>query len=415
MKKIQTGPLNFRLFLVFSAVLTVCGLFVSGCDLFTYKRPFADAYYNNNFIAAIGFDQFVGDDPTIPPIPVPDPVTGITPSVAVTGQWDFGYRYSNWDGTNYMTLSPTNLPGDPGLTAAAFSSVPAGLDSDAPVYRLELVNLIAGGDFEGTPALAEWTKDATINSSFGLLPNSAAGGIHNQSLQITLASKTSYVLFTIPNSVHTLEQAKGYQLDFKWNTTELGPTGRVLVKEASPLIESGTSVTFKPGTKIATSIFTVKDTNVLQFAADTPLSLVVDDITVKKIIPAQLRLLLTVPETNPTLESLLYRFSFWVCEDPSVGANTSPYYLNQLRADMQPVSGNSTMATTPSPYEYLINGDPATYGWQKMTVDINNGNLQFIDKTGTKPVMELMIDLEGSIPGRILIAQPELRCYPDGY
>ena len=62
----------------------VLGAF-SSCNLFTYTRPFADEYYDSNYIASIGFDKFVGADTAVP-----------SSSSPVTGSWDFTYRYESW-------------------------------------------------------------------------------------------------------------------------------------------------------------------------------------------------------------------------------------------------------------------------------------------------------------------------------
>lgn len=400
MKKIHGIPKkNSFLFCVVS-VLAITTILITGCDLFASKQTFSDAYYDNNFIAAIGFDQFEGANTAIP----------AAEALPVTGRWDFAYRYQTWDGFPYMTLTPASVAsGDPGTTASAFGTVPAGLAADAPVYRLTLANLIEGGDFEGATPEAGWTKD-NITSPVSFLDVPSGTSIDHW-LQMSLSNPSHFVEYAIPATIHTFQASKGYQLAFRWDATDA-----INAINADKITTNGSSTTFNSNDYTASSLFTADAVNTLRFATDKTLSLSIDDITVKRdtsISSAQLRLLLTVKETEPSLESLMYRFTFWVCEDPQISAIASPYALDTLKAEMLPVSGYSTVTTEPSPDNYVYTNDTASYGWKKMTVSVTNGNLQFTTKT--LPVLELVINLDLATPGQILIAQPELRCYPDGY
>lgn len=391
MKKIRGIPKKNCFLLCFVPVVAIATLVIAGCDLFAYKQPFSDAYYKNNFIVSIGFDQFEGANTAIP-------ASDVLPT---TGRWDFAYRYQAWDGFPYMTLALTSTAsGDPGTTASAFGSVPAGLAVDAPVYRLSLANLIEGGDFEGASPTDGWTNagGATLEVPPGI-------GI-NHRLQMSLSSAYHFINYEIPDPSHMFQASKGYQLAFRWDSTDVINAEKIKINDMS-------SVTFNTINHTASSLFTADVVNNLRFVTDTALALSIDDITVKKIIPARLRLLLTVKETQPSLESLLYRFSFWVCEDPQIGAIASPYVLDTLKAEMLPVDSASIMATEPSPYNYTYSNDVTSHGWKKMTVSVTNGNLQFT--SSILPVLELVINLDLATPGQILIAQPELRCYPDGY
>jgi len=391
MKKIQERVKKVRKILILTSVMTASAVFLPGCDLFAYKRPFPDAYYENNFIEGIGFDQFAGADATVPAEPV-------------TGMWDFAYRYTDWDGYDYMTRTSAGVAGD-------YPSVPSGLSATAPVYRLKLVNLISGGDFEGVSIpVADWTKDNVLfpnDSSWTILNGTVAGAINNDSLSFNLTKDTHFIQYNM-NLPSTFISDQGYEIDFKWILKD-GNYDMVSLNT----IDGSAPVNFSSN-NTAESRFIRLASNFLYFGSTSSgLELTIDDITVKKTIPAQLRLLLKISDTNPPLESLLYRFSFWVYEDPSVGAYTSPYHLDTLKADMQPVLDNSTLSKISVPEKYEYNS--SSTGWKKMTVEVNNGNLQFIGADPAKPVLELIIDLDESLPGQVLIAQPELRCYPDGY
>jgi hypothetical protein len=89
---------------------------------------------------------------------------------------------------------------------------------------------------------------------------------------------------------------------------------------------------------------------------------------------------------------------------------------------MQKIEPYSSISAFATPGEYVVND---TLSWRKMTLETQNGNLVLLDESGTVPVLELIINLDTDsqttttkIPaaaGRVFIAQPELRAYPDGY
>ena len=147
----QDATAGFSRFWVSRATpLTLAALlFAASCDLFTYKRPFPDAYYENNFIANIDFDENVcADGPaTVWVNPAAIPPDAIYPDldgkpVPVTGRWDLAYRYDEgWEGFNYITVLDT------AQTASAYGGA-TGLVPNAPVYRVEVANLVQGGNFE---------------------------------------------------------------------------------------------------------------------------------------------------------------------------------------------------------------------------------------------------------------------------
>jgi len=81
-----------------------------------------------------------------------------------------------------------------------------------------------------------------------------------------------------------------------------------------------------------------------------------------------------------------------------------------MKIDMQDTGSSSLSKSVDSNYSYSTTPG----GWQKMAVRVDNGNLQ-IDSGATGAVLELIIDLDSSLTGTVLLAQPELRAYPDGY
>lgn len=365
---------------------------VSSCNLFTYTKPFADEYYTSNYIANIGFDKFVGADTTVP-------------SSSVTGSWDFTYRYENWDQYPYMTLEKVSDSGYETAGGSGFSgeTLPDGLSSSAPVYRLELKNLVQGGDFEASGAATTgWT---ITPSSYGTPTVEAvsSGAINGQSLSLTFKqdASSSYALAAVSGQFVTGNQ---YSLDFRWLYSGTWPNEQGMTIDGDP-------IGFNTETNHATKQFSVgSSVPPLVFAPEGSVSrLTIDDLTVRKTGSMRLRLLLASTDTTPSLGSFLYRFTFWVHEDPSVGASTSPYHLDVLAPNMLPTDYSTMSTKTYGSYAY----SSTSSGWTKMTVEVENGNLQFSD--ATKPVLELIIDLDSSLPGRVLLAQPELYAYPDGY
>jgi hypothetical protein len=370
-------------------------LAVSSCNLFTYTRPFADEYYTSNYIANIGFDKFVGADTAVP-------------SSSVTGSWDFTYRYDNWDKYPYMTLEKVADSGYETAGGSGFTgeTLPSGLSSSAPVYRLELKNLVQGADFEAsgyTPLTQGWSVTYNTTPLAATVSTISSGSINGTSLSLKFPKDTSATYVFVPVSDQFVS-GNQYSLDFRWlyeSSTWPNEQGVTI---------NGDPVAFNTVTKHATKQFSVgSSVPPLVFAPESIPSLTIDDLTVRKTGSMRLRLLLTPSDTMPSLGSFLYRFTFWVHADPSVGTLTSPYHLDVLAPNMLPTDYSTMSTKTYGSYTY----SSTSSGWTKMTVEVENGNLQFSDVT--KSVLELIIDLDSSLPGRVLLAQPELRAYPDGY
>jgi len=419
--------------------LTACALGAAAvslvsCDLFTYKRPFDDAYYDNNFIAGIGFDNFVGSDGPGAIWADPTAGTGVAlfpdgngQPIPVTGSWDFSYRYdASWesDGGAYMSLTPTSVAdGDPGTTAADFGTVPDGLAGTAPVFRLELANLVTGGDFEAGSVGAEWSTDGAVSSSVSILSSGSTGLSDGAGVYVSLTDAGAYAEYSLSQAFTTgfsLFPGQQYLLGFLSDgkdvlagVTDAGVSLDEDVDKLTPLMQA-----VSPGAYRSEFLFQAGGTDALRFQIFQDPSIVVDHMTLKRgDLGLQLRLLLTRDQAVPVLESLLYKFTYWIREDSlAVPANpgAAPYRLDTLKSAMSGVPGNSSLSSGLDPLEYAY--DSSSVGWKKMTAYVENGNLQFesgID--GADPVLELTIDLSDARPGRILIAQPELRAYPDGY
>jgi len=378
-------------------------LLSASCEYFTYKRPFTDPYYDANFIGHIGFDRLLA----AADLPPADPATGVRSPVF--GRWDFAYRYQNWDGFEYLSLEPVSDAGFETAGGAGFASVPDGLQPSAPVYRLELLNLASGGDFEApadNPAVSGlWSVGGTVvpPSTFALVTIGAING-RSAALAVVENSPVSY-LISPPAGLFT--QGSLYSVDFRWKSADGFPSGTSNLIRMNEQLEPFSA---NPQSFHASSQFLASGSGADRIKFEVPIGWngSIDDVTVKKVGGMELRLLLRQADTEPELKDLLYRFSVWVHADPSVGASSSPYRLEQLEAQMQatPVSIVSTKPRS----RY----DVAAGGWQIVEVEVESGNLMFPDES-PEPVLELVIDLDRSLPGRVLLAQPELRAYPDGY
>jgi hypothetical protein len=263
--------------------------------------------------------------------------------------------------------------------------------------------MITGGDFETGPGT--WTLTPLTGTSTRTLINSV--GINNWTMLLTLNATDTNQYLLSPVSGMMLTGGE-YIADFRWrgDTPIFSDSLYVYINAYS-----GSSFLFNTNTYHAYMQFSSRG----ELAGDNLafhlnwIGGLIDDVTVRKVARHQLRLLLLPGETNPPLEEFQYIFSFWVHADPLVTAASSPYHLDRLGIKMSETAVSTV--TTKSDPEYTYAPDA---GWRKLSVKVDNGNLQVKDDAAGA-VLELIVDLDNSLPGRILITQPELRAYPDGY
>lgn len=362
-----------RRFRRFALFLALGLLFLPGCDLFKYERPFPDEYYSTNFIAGIGFDQFVGADDAVP-------------ALVETGSWDCAYRYaSGWTTNHYDFLGLTSL----GQTAGDYPSVPAGLDPTAPVYRLELDNLAIDGDFEVGNGGA-WTFSA--GASANRIEDPPSSGAYLMRLS---AGSGEYIEWT-PSLEAAAAGLASYR--FTMNVSVTSPdAGKVYVNDE------------EQGTVSVDSVFVVPSSSILpfEFRFEPPTTesnfsdIRIDNARLTMSAGAVVRLRLTRTQTALTLESGIYEFSVWVREDASVVAGEDPYALDSITIKAKSLRGFMNANST----SYALSGS----GWRKISVKLNTLQFDEDELLPTDPVLELGIDLDQSGSGRVLIAQPELR------
>lgn len=368
---IQKAPLLLVL-------VAVCVL-GTGCDAFESGDPFPATYYLTNFIGDVGFDLFEGDNPVVP---TPDPVTG---------SWDMSYRYTDWDTAAYIGFDRAT----PTAIASDYSAVPLSLDPDAPVYRLEVANLVAGGHFE-----AGSTGFWALTGSGGINHDSTSRLTGTGSMRLD-ADSDGEITFEPVIAGFTTRAALSYSVFFRFacldyfnvrleeNLMALNTTaGRALGQFNPPVDGAAPGFTFTPVS-----------------ASDSFTNLYVDDFTMARSGGMTLRLRLRPNETVLPLESGTYEFSVWVHTDPTsdVAGNTGPYPLSTFAISMKAV-GNAVLAVKSGTYA------PAA-GWQRVSAVLSGQALQYPreDALTNEPVLDLVLEFENIRPGSVLLAAPELR------
>ena len=371
------------------AVLFVFAGIAAGCEYFEYSDPFPDSYYTDNFIRDVGFDLFAGYETALP---APDPETGA--AVHVTGSWDFAYRYTDWDQFDYMRFDRAT----PTAVASDYSSVPEGLAADAPVYRLEVVNLVSGGHFE-SGVTGTWSGSGTaVHDSFSRITGTGSMRLDAQSAQDILFTPATLTGFSSRAAVAYAVFFRFIQTDpFVVNT---GSDDLALDPDSIPRLASGL---FSPAADGGNVQFQFEPESIgLSFSA-----LYVDDFTMAKSGGMALRLRLRPSETTYRLEPGTWEFRVWVHTDPSADADGSsgPYPLDSLSVNMGPV-GESTLAADSNVYTAA-----ESTGWTRVSAVLSSQALQYPRDYGEadEPVLDLIISFEDVNPGSILLAAPELR------
>lgn len=360
-------------------------VFVSACSFLQSKDPYSDYYYSTNFIESIGFDRFVGN-------------VSAVPATEVAGQWDIPYRYESWDSYDYITLAADGTASAPGGVA---DTVPSGLVATEPVYRLEIVNLIDGGNFE-TNENAAWSG---TGAHTWITPSSVLFGTGNMRLDM---DKGESAVFTTtahaggPGFVSTAS----YNVFFRYlcvtGATNLMIDSISQSMNPTTVGEKGYARFTLPSGSGSPPVFT------FQPVEESLYNLYVDNFRIGRYGNMALRLKLRILDTVPALESGTYAFSIWVHADPAATYAQNPYPVDAFTVRMIACEETINLSTTSATYSY----DPASPGWQKLTATLEPGALQFVEKStnllGPQAVLGLLIDFNQSRPGSVLLAQPEL-------
>ena len=361
---------------------------LSSCDLFTYKDPFPPEYYADNWIDAIGFDVFDGTDPYTPG----DPQT--------TGSWDFEYRYDNWDNNRYIEFAEVT---DAGYTIAGDvatnegETLPAELPATTPVYRLELVNLIDGGDFNGA-ASGTWT--ATSGATYAYDSTGKIGGMGSMKLY---APKDSYIQYVpaIPASMTSpIVDGREYHYSVRILNDKAFSITDANSNSQSPAIN--TTVATIGGSFQCTA--TENYFRIRSIGTDSADNVYLDDFRVSRSNRMRLRLQLCPGETKYNMQKGAYRFTVWAHLDPIVPV-INPYDIDSFTVTMNAIGAAGNLSSTTATYQ----ASAASSGWVKLTVNSDDDALMFDEKILDQPVLDIVIDFNSAHSGRVLLAAPELR------
>ena len=387
-----------RVAAVLGASLCAAAL-LSSCDVI--KSWFVDEFADyrdsgQNFIAAEGFDK---QDLT---------TAGYLSNASWTWAWR-GATDADDAATphyDYMTLAQNGTVG---------ASAVSGLSSSANVYRLELVNLITEGDFEG----ASTTGWSANGSTLGIVvsPSAMHAGTGHALNIDNLAGATVYYSFS-----SLLDRAAGVTADHSYmlamntaNATsfayQVATSGSFLISDARGLDLSGEFTL--PVAKASMG------NQRLYIGSSQHSAVVLDDVRAARTdITNCLRLRLRPTDTIPTLTRGYYEFTVWARKPPSgytfatENAAADPYATSAVTLWMGSPSGSDGSCSAVSSI--------ASSSWTQLRLrQAAGGNFQALDPTSADAQMELQIypfDINRfPEPGAVELAQPELHFYLNGY
>jgi hypothetical protein len=366
--------------ILFAVLLSL--VLLSGCNMLKSEDVYDAIYYKANFIGAIGFDDYDGANTTVP-------------AIALTGQWDLGYRYETDWGTygniQYITLTDTTNP-------ANFYGSASGLDPAAEVFQLEVENLITGEDFEAGTGSWGGTGTATRIASSDLFGDYC--------MRLSANDGDTLVFTTVGTA--SFYTTKTYNVFFRYNSA-LSPA--LLDIDGFKQTLNRTAVGEKAYARYSLTPHTAI-APIFIFSPESGATLAnvyVDNFRVGRYGNMVLRLKLTAAQTTPHLEQGTYSFSVWTRPvNPTLPLDSIPYNIDSFVITMAAAEGTGTLSTTSATYAYA-----AASGWRKYTATLEPGALTF-DEGTTAPVLTLVLDFNASRPGIVLLAQPELRFHPDG-
>lgn len=414
--------------------------FLGGCqqlyDLLGITDPWAgyrDSSYN--FIGNLGFDK---QDQTLAGYQSP-------------ALWTWAWRGAGDAGTfPYVTM---DTPATDKGSVQSLGTVPSGLDPTAHAFLLELPNLLPAADsyFEsGSPP--DWSFDTgvthSISSSSTILTGTkvlsaslSANGSSSTGMALNLTALTDrtsitsgsrYAYFlrlkSTDSSLHFIASLDGQGTPILAATTSL-PTSN----GGSALATSAYS-TILPMTGGANEYKVTENTVLGNYDASQPSLLYfgtvdsnyqfngsIDDVRALREDVAQnarLRLLLRLNDTNPSLSSGLWSFVVWVLV-PAGGSfideagAVPPIASSKVSLSMDGLIDNSH-------FSEVFNLDASTKTtWRRLELRMTNGNFDFRNATSSSQLaVELSVsptDTGAPDIGGILIAQPELHFYLNGY
>jgi len=358
---------------------------------------------------------------------------------ASSGVWTWAWRGATdaddaAGGFDYMTLTPV------GAVGAGGAAVPEGLDPAATAYRLELVNLMPNGDFEGAVG-GEWaaTPAADTNTYFNIV---STGGqeINGKSLYVKVTARPGdnvrFNLGTLADGTASVALHTYAWLSIV-NTSpvityKLAPFDDVTDTEnqlISPNLDQfGSNKVFKV---LFNEQLLGSDRMALAFGLGNTSDFTLDDVrVVRSDIENRLRLLLKPIDTSPSLVRGYYEFSIWARKPGDAAFVTDagtaePYAARSLTVRMLQLSPDQSSAEHSYPLDGRADSPDwggtvydASSGWVKLVLRLAEGGNFVFDPRSAEPVLELSLapyDYAQAEPGVVEIAQPELRFFLNGY
>lgn len=347
--------------------------------------------------------NFIAGTPLAPP---PEPSSGA--DLNGSGFWDFAWR--NPATANYAYMKQTEETAETG-------PIPG-----VAVFRLELVNLYDGGDFESATVgelPSGWENQGLANAK---VVSSGLNG-HGKSLTITKQNESAdWAGFPVTAlKDKDVQGSKAYVINFfagalsSQSGYSLQNTGSYDQTKNMGPITAGDNI----NTLALWSTSGASEDHIL-FGGPASMSLTIDELRVLRGDLGQdsrLRLRLRRRDTEPPLMPGYYEFRLWI-KKPS-GAKwhdeartNEPPAARRVGISLSQLDAQGKETATPIP----ITERAVTDEWQEIVA--RGQNIDLLHDTADAPVIELSIRpyATGKLDaGAVLIAAPVLRYYLDGY
>ncbi len=348
--------------------------------------------------------NFIAGTPLAPP---PEPSSDA--DLNGSGFWDFAWRNPATANFPYMKLTQETSEAGP---------IPA-----VAVFRLELVNLYDGGDFEsatvgGLPS--GWGNQGSANVQ---VVSSGLNG-HGKSLTITKQNESAdWAGFPVSALKDTNVQCtKAYVINFFAGV--LSSTSGYSLQNQASYDQTKNMGPITAGDNINTlalwSTSGATSEDYILFGGPASMSLTIDELRVLRGDLGQdsrLRLRLRRSDTKPPLSPGYYEFRLWIKKPSNAkwhdeARTTEPPAARTVGIRLSQLDAQGKETATPIP----ITERAVTDAWQEIVA--RGQNIDLFHDTTDAPVIELSIwpFAAGKLDaGAVLIAAPVLRYYLDGY
>lgn len=330
--------------------------------------------------------------------PPPATDTGTAVLLDTPALWDWGWRGRTGNTYEYMALTTSAEPGP---------------DAQSTPWILQIVNLAAD------PACTTLNDWQAVGSEASIQAQSA---LHGTALKIN-AAQQSYILAKNSLFADIDTNPKSYRLSlFAFNAYSLKFFNGTSYQNTDLQNPGWTQNGFYTVPFLFSNISTVISSSIAAIATSGS-DVFIDEIHLIRadidLHQWSLRIILGQKDTSPDLVSGQYKFSLYIKKP---GGYTFPhedarsdsvnYAVQFITLRVIQLSDNSTLA------EHTFDVSALSSGWEKITIQFPAGKtLQVIEGT-TAPILALEIiplSLQTPFTGAILIAEPELNFFINGY